>query len=48
VCKLLVERDKVSNIDVAVVLFEKNILADLVSAKHVNECNSRGTGFNYL
>ena len=40
-CKLLIEGDEVSNIDVAVVLFEKNIFADLVSAKDVNWCYSR-------
>jgi hypothetical protein len=47
VCKLLIEGDKVSNIDVAIVLFQENILADLVSAKYVNYCYS-SHGLNYL
>ena len=36
-----------SNIDVAVVLFQKNILADLVSAKHVNCCYCGGMGVGW-
>jgi hypothetical protein len=31
--ELFIERDEMSNIDVAIVLFEENILADLVSAE---------------
>jgi len=48
VCEFFVEGDKVPNVNIAVVLLQKDIFADLVSAKNVRCIGSSRSKKNYL